>query len=168
MDTGNPALAIDCPKCGLLTPRFLQYCRNCGFSLWPSAPVTSAAFHAWQDADPARRAARQFDLELPVPTGPEEVDYEQRAHRLGIHLFPSSSYPFVICVGMLLLALAAIPFGAPVRLALGVVGMIIFLVGVFGWVVLEDVKMYPGEDVPSGHEPGGAGHGGHGGHEESR
>ena len=36
MDIGNPALAVDCPKCGLLTPRFLPYCRNCAFSLWPS------------------------------------------------------------------------------------------------------------------------------------
>jgi hypothetical protein len=153
VDTGNPALAIDCPHCGLLTPRFLQYCRNCGFSLWPSGPFASAAFQTWRDAEPARRHARRYDLELPQPTGPEVIDYEARAHRLGIHLFPASSYPFIICLGMFLLALAAIPFGAPVRWTLGIVGMVTFLIGVFGWVVLEDVKMYPAEDVASSREP---------------
>ena len=155
VDTGNPALAIDCPRCGLLTPRFLQYCKNDGFSLWPSGPMASAAFQAWRDADPARRNARRYDLELPVSRGPEVVDYEARAHRLGIHLFPSSSYPFIICLGMFLLALAAIPFGAAVRWTLGIVGMVIFLVGVFGWVVLEDVRMYPAEDAAAGREHGG-------------
>jgi hypothetical protein len=148
VDTANPALAIDCPHCGLLTPRFLQYCRNCGYSLWPSASVASAAFKLWKEADPARRFARPYDLELQVPTGPEVIDFEERAHRLGIHLFPSSSYPFVICLGIFLLALAAIPFGAPVRWVMGIAGMVIFLIGVFGWVVLEDVRMYPGQDVP--------------------
>jgi hypothetical protein len=54
---------------------------------------------------------------------------------------------------MFLLALAAIPFGAPVRWTLGVVGMITFLIGVFGWVVLEDVRMYPAEDLPVSREP---------------
>lgn len=152
VDTGNPALAIDCPHCGLLTPRFLQYCKNCGFSLWPSGPMASAAFQTWRDADPARRHARRYDLEIPAAGGPEVVDYEARAHRLGIHLFPSSSYPFIICLGMFLLALAAIPFGAPVRWGLGIVGMIIFLIGVFGWVVLEDVRMYPAGGAPSSAE----------------
>jgi hypothetical protein len=166
VDTGNPALAIDCPKCGLLTPRFLEYCKNDGFSLWPSGPFASAAFQAWRDADPARRVARRYDLELPVTTGPEEVDYEQRAHRLGIHLFPPSSYPFVICVGMFLLALAAIPFAPPVRWVFGIVGMVTFLIGVFGWVVLEDVKMYPSADVAAGVESTAAGHEPSSGHEE--
>ena len=159
MDTGNPALAIDCPNCGLLTPRFLQYCRNCGFSLWPSGPFASAAFQAWRDADPSRKLARRYDLELPVYRRPELVDYEERAHHLGIHLFPSSSYPFVICIGFFFLALAAVPFAAPVRVALGILGMITFLIGVIGWVVLEDVKMYPSDDVISheGHGPPRAG-----------
>ena len=159
VDTGNPALAIECPNCGLLTPRFLQYCRNCGFSLWPTGPFASAAFEAWRDADPARKDARRYDLELPVHRRPELVDYEERAHRLGIHLFPSSSYPFVICVGFFFLALAAVPFAAPVRVALAILGMITFLIGVIGWVVLEDVKMYPSEDVISheGHAPRPAG-----------
>ena len=155
VDTGNPALAIDCPHCGLLTPRFLQYCRNCGFSLWPTGPFASAAFQTWRDADPARRAARRYDLEIPLPSDSNVIDYEARAHRLGIHLFPSSSYPFIICLGMFLLSLAAIPFGAPVRWTLGVVGMLIFLVGVFGWVVLEDVKMYPAQDVAGARESAG-------------
>jgi hypothetical protein len=140
-------MAIDCPNCGLLTPRFEQHCRNCGFSLWPSGPFASAAFKAWQSADPARSAARRFDLELPARTEPEVVDYEERAHRLGIHMFPSSRYPFVICVGFFFLALAAVPFGALVRIALGAIGALVFLIGVIGWVVLEDVRMYPSDDV---------------------
>jgi hypothetical protein len=119
--------------------------------------MASAAFQAWRDADPARRHARRYDLELPSATGPEVVDYEARAHHLGIHLFPASSYPFIICLGMFLLALAAIPFGAPVRWTLGIIGMITFLIGVFGWVVLEDVRMYPAEDVAASREPA-AGH----------
>jgi hypothetical protein len=166
VDTGNPALAIDCPHCGLLTPRFLQYCRNCGFSLWPSGPFASTAFQTWRDADPARKAARRYDLELPASAGPEVVDYEARAHRLGIHLFPSSSYPFVICLGMFLLALAAIPFAPPVRWTVGIVGMATFLVGVFGWVVLEDVRMYPAEGAAAGHEAAESGHSSPAEHEE--
>src|SRR2546422_4262763 len=159
VDVGNPAMAIDCPNCGLLTPRFGQYCRNCGFSLWPSGPFVAAAFEAWQSADPARRAARRFDLELPARAAPELVDYEERAHRLGIHIFPSSSYPFIICIGFFFLALAAVPFAAVVRIALGAIGALVFLVGVIGWVVLEDVRMYPSDDVithdsPGGGEPG--------------
>ena len=145
VDTGNPALAVECPRCGLLTPRFLPYCKNCAFALWPSRAVAGAAFDAWQQADPARLGARPYDLELPAPPPTQVIDYEERAHRLGIHIFPSSSYPFVICVGFLFLGLAAVPFPAPARLTLLVLGLIVFLVGVVGWVVLEDVRMY--EDV---------------------
>jgi len=147
-------MAIDCPNCGLLTPRFGQFCSNCGFSLWPSGPFVSAAFKAWQSADPARRDAARFDLEIPAGAAPELVDYEERAHRLGIHIFPSSSYPFIICVGFFFLALAAVPFASVVRIALGAVGALIFLIGVIGWVVLEDVRMYPGDDVISHDSPG--------------
>ena len=159
VDVGNPAMAIECPNCGLLTPRFEQHCRNCGFSLWPSGPFVAAAFKAWQSADPTRGAARRFDLELPAQPRAELVDYEERAHRLGIHLFPSSSYPFVICVGFFFLALAAVPFAALVRIVLGAVGALVFLIGVIGWVVLEDVRMFPNDDVmshgsPSTGEPG--------------
>ena len=147
VDIGNSAMAIDCPSCGLLTARFSQYCRNCGFSLWPSAEFVSSAFEAWRSADPARKDARPFDLELPVPVGAELVDYEERAHRLGIHLFPSSNYPFVICVGFFFLALAAVPIGTLPRIVLGAIGLIIFLIGLIGWVVLEDTRMYPGDQV---------------------
>jgi hypothetical protein len=147
VDTGNAALAVDCPKCGLMTPRFLTFCRNCSFSLWPNPLVAGAAFRAWQHADPARARARPYDLELPGEPALNLVDYQERAHRLGIHIFPSSSYPFVMCLGFLFLGLAAVPFAGPVRIGLLVVGLVVFLVGVVGWVVLEDTRMYPGEDV---------------------
>jgi hypothetical protein len=148
VDTGNPAMAVECPRCGLLTPRFLPYCKNCSFALWPGRAMAGAAFEAWQHADPARALARPYDLELPARATPGNVvDYEERAHRLGIHLFPSSSYPFVICIGFLFLGLAAVPINAAARIAMLVVGLVIFLVGVVGWVVLEDVRMY--EDVVS-------------------
>jgi hypothetical protein len=147
VDTGNPALAVDCPKCGLMTARFLPYCSNCSFSLWPDRVVAGAAFSAWQCADPSRAHARPYDLELPAPPASNLIDYQERAERLGIHIFPSSSYPFVMCLGFLFLGLAAVPFPGPVRIALLVVGLVIFLIGVVGWVVLEDVRMYPGEDV---------------------
>jgi hypothetical protein len=147
VDVGNPAMAIDCPKCGLVTARFNTYCRNCGFSLWPNERASSAAFEAWRGAEPGRRLARPFDLELPEAVEPHLVDYEERAHRLGIHLFPSSNFPFVICVGFFFLALAAVPFPAPARIALGVIGLMVFLFGVAGWVVLEDVRMFPTDDL---------------------
>ncbi len=157
VDIGNPALAIDCPNCGLLTARFNQYCRNCGFTLWPSSPFASAAFQAWRDADPARARARRFDLELPEPPAEQPVDYEERAHHLGIHIFPSSNWPFIICVGFFFLALAAVPFPGPTRIVLAVIGFVIFLIGVVGWVVFEDSRMYPGEDVITHAAPGSSG-----------
>lgn len=155
VDIGNAALAIDCPNCGLLTARFGQYCRNCGYSLWPSGPYASAAFQAWREADRERARARRFDLELPEPAGVDLIDFEERAHRLGIHIFPSSNYPFVICVGFFFLALAAVPFPAVTRLVLGAIGLLTFLFGVVGWVVFEDSRMYPGGEVLShdGHVP---------------
>ena len=157
VDTTNSALAIDCPKCGLVTPRFLQYCRNCGYQLWPSGPVASAAFRAWRDIDSERRSARRYDLVLPG-LEPEEqpYDYEERAHELGIHLFPASNWPFVICVGMLFLFLAAVPFPTPARLVLGGIGVVAFLAGVVGWVIIEDTRMYPADTdlAATGHGPG--------------
>ena len=83
----------------------------------------------------------RFDLALPVEEG-VEVDYEARAHELGIHIFPNSNWPFVICLGALFLGLAAIPFASEARIALAVIGGVTFLVGVVGWVWFEDVKMY--------------------------
>jgi hypothetical protein len=159
VDTGNPVLAIECPNCGLMAPRFLQYCKNCGFALWPSGPYASAAFIAWRDADPQTRGrARRYDLEIPPPLEEEEervIDYDARAHELGIHMTPSSPYPIVICLGFLFLAFAAIPFPIPMRIGAGVIGAIFFLSGIFGWVLHEDGRNYQNM-VQSEH---GAGHG---------
>ena len=146
-------MVVDCPRCGLRTARFLDHCRNCGYKLWPSSVMASAAFKAWQAGDPERRGVvSRYDLEPPVE---EEapVDYEARAHALGIHIFPSSNWPFVICLGALFLGLAAIPFGSEVRIALAVVGGVIFLVGVVGWVVIEDVSMFPSDATSPGAGP---------------
>jgi len=157
VDVNNPALAIDCPRCGLRTARFLEYCRNCGFHLWPSSRVASAAFQAWRDADPARAAASRYDLELPIDHTPPVVDYEERAHHLGIHIFPSSNFPFVISLGMFILALAVVNFkGLPIwgHIVIAVIGAAVFFTGVIGWVIVEDTRYYPAESadaVPSGH-----------------
>ena len=143
VDVSNPSLSVICPSCGLVTQRFLDLCRNDGYKLWPSSEVASAAFKAWRDADPSRADASRYDLELPSPVAPLEIDYAERAHQLGIHLFPSSTYPFVICVGALFLGLAAIPFSGVTRIVLLVIGLLIFLWGMVGWVLVEDVRMFP-------------------------
>ena len=111
--------------------------------------MASAAFKAWRATDPARGEVSRFDMDLPVEVD-NTVDFEARAHSLGIHLFPSSNWPFVICFGALFLALAAIPFAAEARITLAVIGGIIFLVGVCGWVLVEDVRMYPSESGDAG------------------
>ncbi|MGA8924462.1 MAG: hypothetical protein WB682_15085 [Candidatus Dormiibacterota bacterium] len=147
VDVANPDLAVDCPRCGLRTARFVDHCRNCGYKQWPSSTMASAAFKAWRSADPSRAAASRFDLELPV-FADDTVDFAARAHELGIHLFPSSSWPFVICFGLLFLALGAIPFPSVARIVLAVIGGVIFLVGVVGWVVVEDVQMFPSDGPP--------------------
>jgi hypothetical protein len=150
VDTGNPVVAIECPNCGLTTPRFLQYCRNCSFALWPNGPYASAAFQAWRAADPARARTRRYDLEVPSEMRDQVIDYEERAHELGIHVPPGSNYPIVICIGFFFLALAAIPFpSAPARIALGVIGAVILFAGVFGWVALEDTRYFPPEGAAS-------------------
>jgi hypothetical protein len=130
-----------------MTARFVDHCRNCGYKLWPSSVLASAAFKAWRDADPSRARASRFDLELPVEID-NTVDFAARAHELGIHLFPNSNWPFVICLGALFLGLAAIPFPSVARIVLAIIGGVIFLVGVVGWVLVEDVRMYPA-DSPS-------------------
>jgi hypothetical protein len=127
----------------------MDLCRNCGYKLWPSSEMASAAFKAWRDADPTRANASRYDLEVPLEPIDVSVDYAARARQLGIHLFPSSNYPFVICVGALFLALAAIPFSGTVRLALLVIGGLIFLYGVVGWVLVEDVRMFPADSSES-------------------
>lgn len=151
VDVANPSLSVDCPRCGLRTARFVDHCRNCGYKLWPSSVLASAAFKAWQALDPARSEVSRFDQDLPVVVD-STIDYEARAHQLGIHIFPNSSWPFTICFGAMFLALAAIPFAAEVRIALAVIGGIIFLVGVAGWVLFEDVKMFPADPGAPGSE----------------
>ena len=111
--------------------------------------MASAAFKVWRDADPARKDASRFDMEIPAEPVDTTVDYAARAHDLGIHLFPNSNYPFIICVGALFLGLGGIPFPGPARIALLVVGGLIFLYGVVGWVLVEDVRMYPVETPPN-------------------
>ncbi len=146
VDVSNPGLSVECPRCGLITARFIDQCRNCGYKLWPSSHMASAAFKAWQATDPVHRSdVSRFDRELPVEVD-NVVDYEARAHQLGIHLFPSSNWPFVICVGVFFLGLAAMPFGDVARIVLLVAGGIVFLAGVAGWVLVEDVKLYPAEE----------------------
>jgi hypothetical protein len=153
VDTGNPALGIPCPRCGLQTARFMEFCRNCGYALWPSVQAASRAFKIWRAADPDRKLARPYDLEIPKPSGPPVVDFDERAHELGIHVFPSSVWPFPICVGLLFLGLAAVPFAAPVRIGCAAFGAIVFLVSVIGWVVVEDTRIYPASDPGAGHSP---------------
>jgi hypothetical protein len=110
--------------------------------------MASEAFKIWREADPARAEASRFDLELPPPPLDNTVDYAARAHELGIHIFPSSNYPFVICAGVFFLGFAAIPFGSIARIVLAVIGGLIFLYGVVGWVLVEDVRMYPSDGPP--------------------
>jgi hypothetical protein len=146
----NPSLSVECPNCGLQTPRFLDHCRNDGYKLWPSSVIASEAFKIWREADPSRAEASRFELELPPPPIDTTVDYAARAHELGIHLFPNSNYPFIICVGALFLGLAAIPLGTTVRIVLAVIGGLIFLYGVVGWVLVEDVRMFPADSPSQG------------------
>ena len=141
----NPSLVVECPRCGLVTARFVDMCRNCGYKLWPSSVMASAAFRAWQAVGPERRSeVSRFDMDYPVHLD-DAFDFEARAHALGIHISPPSNWPFVICFGALFLALGAIPFAATARIVLAVIGGFIFLVGVVGWVVVEDTRMYPGD-----------------------
>jgi len=150
VDVTNPSLSVECPRCGLLTARFIDHCRNCGYKMWPSSQMASAAFKAWRDSDPARADASRFDLDVPAPAVDSSVDYAARAHELGIHLFPSSNWPIVICAGALFLGLAAIPFPGIARLVLAVIGGLILLTGVVGWVLIEDIRMFP-SDAPQAH-----------------
>jgi ribosomal protein S27AE len=147
VDVSNPSLVVECPRCGLITARFVDHCRNCGYKLWPSSVVASAAFKAWRAADPEHRSeVSRFDMDYPVHID-NTIDYEARAHQLGIHLSPNSNWPFVICFGALFLSMAAIPFPATPRIVLAVIGGLIFLWGIIGWVVIEDTRMYPGDSA---------------------
>ena len=127
-------------------------CRNCSYKLWPSSVMASAAFKAWRAADPVPRSrVSRFDLDYPVEVD-NTVDYTAKAHQLGIHLSPNSNWPFVICFGLFFLALAAIPFPNATRIGLAVIGGVIFLWGVVGWVVIDDVNMFPSDEPPVGEE----------------
>ena len=106
--------------------------------------MASAAFKAWRATDPARLEVSRFDLAIPVEVD-NTVDYAARAHELGIHLCPNRNWPFVISFGLLFLALAAIPFPATARIVLAVIGGLIFLWGLIGWVLVEDVTMFPSD-----------------------
>ncbi len=132
----------------------MEYCNSCGFALWPSGVVATAAFRAWRDADPARRPARRFGLAIPVDAETPVVDYEERAHRLGIHIFPSSSYPFPIAIGIgvLLFGLALSTAPWPFRIGLMVVGALILLYGVIGWVIVEDTRYFPSDALEVEHD----------------
>ena len=150
VDVSNPSLSVECPNCGLRTARFIDHCRNCGYKLWPSSELASDAFKAWRDADPSRAEAARYDIDMPLEPPDASVDFTERAHTLGIHIFPNSNYPFVICVGMLFLGIAAVPVDGLVRVTMAVIGGLIFLFGVVGWVLVEDVRMYP-SDSPTSH-----------------
>ena len=119
--------------------------------------MASAAFQAWRDHDSARAQTSRYAYEVPVEMAPPVIDYDERAHELGIHIFPSSNFPFVISVGAFVLALAVVHFSwMPLwgHIALGLAGAAIFLVGVIGWVIVEDTRYYPAETAeggPAGH-----------------
>jgi hypothetical protein len=149
VDISNPSLAVACPRCGLQTPRFLDLCRNDGYKLWPSSYIASAAFQAWRAADPARAEASRFDMEIPQHIE-NVVDFDARAKELGIHMPPPSRWPFVICAGAFFLALAAIPFDPTIRITVAVIGGVMFLLGVVGWVLVDDVNMFPAEGAAGG------------------
>jgi hypothetical protein len=151
VDVANPSLAVDCPRCGLKTARFVDLCRNCGYKLWRSSEMASAAFDAWRAADPSRAPVSRFDLEIPSYVD-STVDFNARARELGIHLFPNSNWPFIICLGALFLGLAAIPFPSTPRITLAIIGGLIFLYGVVGWVLIEDVRMFPTDSSGPGSE----------------
>ena len=74
----------------------------------------------------------------------------------GFHRTDSGGSPIgvaLICFGLLFLGLAAIPFDSIVRIVLAVMGGVIFLVGVAGWVLLEDVRMFPTDAGGNGEAP---------------
>jgi hypothetical protein len=152
VDTGNPAVGIDCPNCGLLAARFGWFCRNCGFRLWPDAETAARAFRIWRLADPARAYVHQYD-DSPAMDVDDVVyvDFMERAHGLGIHIFPSSTWPIMICLGVFFGAFAFVAFPTPVRIVMGALFAIFFIGGIAGWL-MEDVKMFPTDETVSGRE----------------
>lgn len=154
VDTANDSLAVECPRCHLQAARFSPYCSNCGWGFWPSRAMASRAFRTWAAADPVARAdAHPYDLDYPQTAGPEVVDYDARARSLGIHLFPGTRYPILICIGFFFLGFAAIPTPTLVRVFGAILGFGFFLAGVGGWWLVEDVKLYE-ENVKASHGEG--------------
>src|SRR5258708_11008454 len=122
-------------------------CRNCGYKLWPSSVMASAALRAGRVVDPEHRSeVSRFDMDFPVHID-DVVDFEARAHQLGIHLSPPTNWPFVICFGLLFLGLAAIPLASTTRIVLAVIGVLIFLLRVVRWGVVDGTKRFP-TDAP--------------------
>ena len=158
VDTSNPALGIDCPRCGLWTARFGWFCRNCSFRLWPDATVAGRAYRMWRGAEPSRAHLHQWDDSLPIEDSTIiPVDFGKRAHQLGIHIFPSSTWPVVVCAGFLFLGLAAVPFPVVARIVLAVLGVVLMAYGIGGWM-FEDVRMFPKDESGSGGHGHGGGH----------
>src|SRR5260370_35857871 len=120
-------------------------CRNCGYMLWPSSVMASAAFKAWRAVDPEHRSeVSRFDMDYPVHID-DVVDFEARAHQLGIHLSPPTNWPFVICFGLLFLGLAAIPLASTTRIVLAVTGRPLLLWGRVAWVVVDATETFPAD-----------------------
>ncbi|HVA92786.1 MAG TPA: hypothetical protein VNL71_23440, partial [Chloroflexota bacterium] len=117
------------------------------------------AFRLWRESDSARARARSYDLAIPPPPASNVIDYEARAHQLGIHLFPRSNWPVVISLSFLFLGLGAAPFAGPVRIAFALLGLLILLTGVAGWVLVEDFRIY--QSSASGDAPADAPEVGH-------
>ena len=155
VDTANPSLGIDCPRCGLWTARFGWFCRNCSFALWPSAAASGRAYRLWRMADSSRAHLHQWDDSLPIEDSTiVHVDFGTRAHQMGIHLFPASTWPVVVCAGFLFLGLAAVPFPPIARIVLAVIGVVVMAYGIGGWM-FEDVRMFPKDDGSAGGHGGG-------------
>jgi hypothetical protein len=64
--------------------------------------------------------------------------------------FPrGSKYPFITALGFLFVGFSAPPFAGSVRIALALIGLAQFLLGMIGWVFLDKLERYPsGPDQP--------------------
>lgn len=67
----------------------------------------------------------------------------------------TSRFPFITAAGFLFVGLSAVPFPSSIRIALALIGLGQFLLGMFGWLFLEKLERYAaGPDQP-GSEDGG-------------
>jgi hypothetical protein len=64
--------------------------------------------------------------------------------------FPrGSKYPFTTALGFLFVGFSVVPFASSVRIALALIGLTHFLLGMIGWVFLDKLERYPsGPDQP--------------------